>query len=115
MLLVQFMCTIGEIDSAVLRRFQRHVHVPLPDEANRKELWRILLAKQTVTLTNEEECVCKLRDAMLTTHAVTNQDSHLAQQSAGLSGSDLRTVINEAMMAPMRELINVRVSTQVVQ
>jgi hypothetical protein len=59
----------GEIDSAVLRRFQRHVHVPLPDEANRRELWQILLTKQAVTLTEEELCVSHMSSQRFGTHS----------------------------------------------
>lgn len=46
-----------ELDSAVLRRFQRHVLVPLPNEADRTSLWRQLLKSEGIAIPSEEEYV----------------------------------------------------------
>ncbi|EGD83623.1 hypothetical protein PTSG_04231 [Salpingoeca rosetta] len=75
-----------ELDSAFLRRFQKRVYVGLPDLDARRTLMQRLLTGVEHTITDEE-----LQD--------------LAEQTSGYSGSDVVTVMSDATMEPVRELL----------
>jgi SpoVK/Ycf46/Vps4 family AAA+-type ATPase len=69
----------------VLRRFSHRVLVPLPDEEDRKAMLLLYLADVR--------------------HHVSEQDLlHLAQQTAGWSGSDLHDLVREAVLGPIHDL-----------
>jgi len=71
------------LDPAILRRFDRQIHVPYPNAVGRREILNIHARKI--------ECQ---------RHAV-NWDL-LASQSANFSGSDLRNVVNDAALLAVR-------------
>jgi len=72
-----------ELDIAVLRRFERKVLLPMPDIKIREEIFRIRVGS-----------LAKLND----------QDFKiLAELTDGYSGSDISTVVNEALMKPLKE------------
>ena len=83
-----------ELDDAVIRRMARRIYVgarmesevqiPLPDEATRYELFKILLKKQKVDL-SKEDMVAVLRKSEL------------------YSGSDIKVLCKEAAMGPVGE------------
>jgi len=73
------------LDEAVLRRFNKRIYVPLPDETIRASLVQSLLSKQRNSLSNAE-----IRDIVLRTD--------------GYSASDITAVCKEAAMGPLREL-----------
>jgi vacuolar protein-sorting-associated protein 4 len=73
-----------ELDQAMLRRFERRIYIPLPDEAAREVLLRN-----------------HLKDAY---HDLAPKDiAYIAGQTAGYSGADLATLIRDALMQPIRE------------
>ncbi|KAK8824706.1 hypothetical protein WA556_005400 [Blastocystis sp. ATCC 50177/Nand II] len=74
-----------ELDDAVIRRMARRIYIPLPDEATRYELFKILLKKQKVDL-SKEDMVAVLRKSEL------------------YSGSDIKVLCKEAAMGPIREV-----------
>eukprot|EP00501_MAST-03F_sp_TOSAG23-6_P000353 GSMAST32.ASY1.ANO1.360.1 assembled CDS len=69
--------TPWDLDGALLRRLEKRIYIPLPDVKTRKEMI----------------------DADLSV-------AKLANQTEGLSGSDIRVVCREASMMPMRRLIS---------
>ena len=73
-----------ELDIAALRRFQRKILVPMPNEKVRKEIFK-LHAGDHHSLTEDE---------FLT----------LGQLTEGYSGSDISTLVNEALTRPIKEL-----------
>ena len=83
-----------ELDDAVIRRMARRIYVgarmeseaqiPVPDEATRYELFKILLKKQKVDL-SKEDMVAVLRKSEL------------------YSGSDIKVLCKEAAMGPVGE------------
>jgi len=73
-----------ELDIAALRRFQRKILVPMPDTETRKQ-------------------VLKLHAG--THHSLKEEDFMLiAGQTEGYSGSDLSTLVNDALMRPIKQL-----------
>ena len=74
-----------QLDSAILRRFQRRVHIGLPDASGRSTLFK-LAAGDTVILQ-------------------ANEYSSLAQMADGFSGSDITNVVQQALMRPVRKII----------
>lgn len=66
-----------DIDSAMMRRFQKKVYVPLPDRESRRALFRI--------------------------HSGSDIDfCELAEATEGYSGSDINTLVNDALFEPLR-------------
>ena len=72
-----------EIDSAMRRRFEKRVYIPLPDEEARKVMFKVHLGNTPHNLT-EENC------------------EQLGVMSEGMSGSDIAVVVQEALMQPVR-------------
>jgi len=72
-----------ELDSAIRRRFEKRIYIPLPDPVARKVQFQIRLGK--------------------TPHSCGEEDfDMLAENSEGYSGSDITVVVKEAMMMPVR-------------
>jgi vacuolar protein-sorting-associated protein 4 len=72
-----------ELDSAIRRRFEKRIYIPLPDPVARKVQFQIRLGK--------------------TPHSCTEESfTLLADNSEGYSGSDITVVVKEAMMMPVR-------------
>jgi SpoVK/Ycf46/Vps4 family AAA+-type ATPase len=74
-----------DIDSAVLRRFPRRIHVPLPDAPARKGLLENLLKKAKHSLTK-------------------SQIKSLVSRTQGYSCSDLSAIASEASFGPLRSI-----------
>ncbi|KAA0174438.1 hypothetical protein FNF27_04036 [Cafeteria roenbergensis] len=73
-----------ELDDAVIRRFQRRVLIPLPDAAGRKTMLASLVAGEVTALTKAEA-------------------SQIVSMTKGYSGSDVRSLCEEAAQGPVRE------------
>ena len=73
------------LDPAILRRFDRHIYVPYPDEPGRKRILQIH-ARHVPSLSN----------------ALIDWDS-LAALTHDMSGSDLQLIVNEAALLAVRE------------
>ncbi len=73
------------LDSAVRRRFEKRIYIPLPEKHARARIFAINLGN--------------------TPHSLTPADfADLAEKSEGYSGSDLAIVTREALMEPVRGL-----------
>lgn len=72
------------IDSAIRRRFEKRIYVPLPDEAARMQILK--MHTKGVEIEDTVEFI------------------ELAKLSEGYSGADISIVCREALMAPIREL-----------
>jgi vacuolar protein-sorting-associated protein 4 len=75
------------LDSAVRRRFEKRIYIPLPDTPAREALLLNQL-KKTPNVLNEEDI------------------SYLAQRSEGLSCADLNILIRDASYEPLRKAQN---------
>ncbi|KLJ07909.1 vacuolar protein sorting-associated protein 4 [Blastomyces silverae] len=74
-----------QLDIAIRRRFQRRVHISLPD----------LRARMKMFMLNVGSTPCHL----------TNADyRQLAEMSEGYSGSDISVVVQDALMQPVRKI-----------
>jgi hypothetical protein len=74
------------LDAAVLRRMPRRIRVGMPDARARADILRVLLRRERVDAAGLDLAL-------------------VAARAAGVSGSDLREVVREAAMGPIRELI----------
>jgi vacuolar protein-sorting-associated protein 4 len=75
-----------QLDAAIRRRFQRRVHIGLPDAAGRARMFKLAIGD---TETNLQP-----------------QDYHtLATMSDGFSGSDIANVVQQALMRPIRKIM----------
>lgn len=75
------------LDSAIRRRFDKRIYIPLPDESARAKVFEIHLGNTPSTLTKEDFKI-------------------LAKESDGYSGSDIAVVVKEAIMEPIRIVQN---------
>ncbi|KAH7116603.1 P-loop containing nucleoside triphosphate hydrolase protein [Dactylonectria estremocensis] len=75
------------LDPAVRRRFQKKIHIPLPDENARFELFKVHLGDMASTLGNTEQVFRTL--AVLT---------------EGYSGSDIANLVQDALMMPVKKV-----------
>lgn len=73
------------IDAAIRRRFERRIYIPLPDEAARREMFKLNLRKTNHTLTEEDFNI-------------------LARETADYSGADITVIVRDAMYEPVRKL-----------
>lgn len=73
------------LDDALLRRMERRVYIPLPDNTARAGILRLNLGSTPNTLQ-------------------PNDFSELAQASESYSGSDLAIVVRDAIMQPVRKM-----------
>lgn len=73
-----------ELDIAALRRFERKILVPMPDKETRKKIIRLHAG---------------------THHTLSEQDIEiLSSNTEGYSGSDLSTLVNDALMRPIKQV-----------
>lgn len=75
-----------KLDPAFIRRFQKRVEVNLPDENSRKTLFKIEIGDTLCDLTSDDY-------------------EELAQQSAGFSGSDIKSTVQYALNYPLAKVI----------
>jgi vacuolar protein-sorting-associated protein 4 len=71
------------LDSAIRRRFQKRIYIPLPDGNARTEIFRINLKKVQHTLEKDDFV-------------------YLGKETEGYSGSDIFNVVRNALMEPIR-------------
>ncbi|KAK3690226.1 P-loop containing nucleoside triphosphate hydrolase protein [Podospora appendiculata] len=74
-----------QLDAAICRRFQRRVHISLPDMAARTTMFKIAVGDTHTALKGED-----FRE--------------LAKASEGYSGSDISIVVQDALMQPVRKI-----------
>lgn len=73
-----------ELDIAALRRFERKIHIPMPDKKARMNIMKLHAG---------------------THHTLKDEDfEFLSEHTEGYSGSDLSTLVNDALMRPIKEL-----------
>eukprot|EP00163_Fabomonas_tropica_P015906 TRINITY_DN2875_c0_g1_i5.p1 TRINITY_DN2875_c0_g1~~TRINITY_DN2875_c0_g1_i5.p1 ORF type:complete len:225 (+),score=51.63 TRINITY_DN2875_c0_g1_i5:727-1401(+) len=75
------------LDSAVRRRFERRIYIPLPTQSARRRMLDIHLGDTPHSLTPEDKDV-------------------IAAKTEGYSGSDMSVVVRDAIMEPIRGLQN---------
>ncbi|CCW61851.1 unnamed protein product [Phytomonas sp. EM1] len=89
--------TPWDLDSAILRRLEKRILVPLPSLKAREEMFHRLLHKNVVVASGN------------TGAAVNSADdfdwSRCAQLTEGMSGADIDIICREAMMRPIRKLL----------
>ncbi|KAI9591319.1 ATPase [Syncephalis fuscata] len=74
-----------QLDTAIRRRFEKRIHIPLPDEMARTRMFQLHVGNVKCTL--------------------TSQDYHqLARNTEGFSGSDIATVVRDALFEPIRKI-----------
>ncbi|KAI9735936.1 MAG: Vacuolar protein sorting-associated protein 4 [Cirrosporium novae-zelandiae] len=74
-----------QLDAAIRRRFQRRVHISLPDLPARMKMFELAVGSTP----------CELKQADFKT---------LAQMSDGYSGSDISIAVQDALMQPIRKI-----------
>ncbi|KAI9147552.1 vacuolar protein sorting-associated protein VPS4 [Paramyrothecium foliicola] len=74
-----------QLDSAIRRRFQRRVHIGLPDAAGRAKMFKLAIGDTETALQPGDFSV-------------------LAAKSEGFSGSDIAIVAQDALMKPIRKI-----------
>ena len=87
-----------DIDEAILRRMPKRFAIGLPDEEQRRRIFKLVL-----------------RDAHVDTRPTDESDGSsafdlewLVKMSGGMSGSDIKECCREAALLPMREMIQAR-------
>uniref|UniRef100_A0A6T6AGU8 Vesicle-fusing ATPase n=1 Tax=Compsopogon caeruleus TaxID=31354 RepID=A0A6T6AGU8_9RHOD len=81
------------LDSAIRRRFERRIYIPLPDDRARARMFQIHLGK--------------------TPHSLSKADfEELGRLSDGYSGSDISVLVRDAIMQPVRTLQNAQTFKQ---
>lgn len=73
------------LDPAVRRRFQKRIHIPLPDAEARKQLFRIHLGDLGRGCTDKDI-------------------AELARRTEGFSGSDIANAIQDGLMVPVKKV-----------
>ena len=74
-----------QLDAAIRRRFQRRVHISLPDFAARTTMFKLAVGDTNTALKSED-----FRE--------------LARAAEGYSGSDVSIVVQDALMQPVRKI-----------
>jgi vacuolar protein-sorting-associated protein 4 len=74
-----------QLDAAIRRRFQRRVHITLPDEPARMKMFQLAVGSTP----------CELKQGDFKT---------LAKLSQGYSGSDISIAVQDALMQPVRKI-----------
>ena len=73
------------LGAAIIKRFEKRIYIPLPDEEARKRMFEIHIGN--------------------TPHDLTSRDMHtLASKTDGYSGADIGIVVREALMMPIRKI-----------
>ncbi|KAH9905615.1 P-loop containing nucleoside triphosphate hydrolase protein [Xylariomycetidae sp. FL2044] len=74
-----------QLDAAIRRRFQRRVHISLPDIAARTTMFKLAVGDTRTTLKSEDY-------------------RELAKLAEGYSGSDITIAVQDALMQPVRKI-----------
>ncbi|KAF4344719.1 vacuolar sorting-associated 4 [Fusarium beomiforme] len=75
-----------QLDAAIRRRFQRRVHIGLPDMNGRARMFKLAIGDTETSL-------------------VASDYNILAAKSDGMSGSDIANVVQSALMRPVRKIL----------
>lgn len=75
------------LDVAIKRRFEKRVYIPLPDLDARRKMFELNVGTTPCTLTAKDY-------------------RSLAEQTEGYSGSDIAVLVREALMQPVRRVMN---------
>ncbi|KAL2022056.1 hypothetical protein VTK56DRAFT_6100 [Thermocarpiscus australiensis] len=73
------------LDPAVRRRFQKRIHIPLPDVGARKQLFKIHLGDLGTNISEKDV-------------------EELARRSEGLSGNDVANAVQDGLMVPIKKV-----------
>lgn len=73
-----------ELDSAIRRRFEKRIYIPLPEKEARKKMFKLHIGDTPNLLTDDEYGI-------------------LAEHTEGYSGSDISVVVKDALMQPIRK------------
>jgi len=85
-----------DLDEAARRRLEKRLYIPLPNEEARRELIERLLSSLSSSATTGPPTTAP--------HSLTSKDlNDLVTATEGFSGADLRQLLREAAMAPIRE------------
>lgn len=74
-----------QLDSAIRRRFERRIYIPLPDLASRTRMFELNIGETPCALSKEDYRT-------------------LGQLTDGYSGSDIAVVVKDALMQPIRKI-----------
>ncbi|XP_077562725.1 vacuolar protein sorting 4 [Haemaphysalis longicornis] len=73
------------LDSAIRRRFEKRIYIPLPEEPARMHMFKLHIGN--------------------TPHMLTEEDfKQLAKRSEGFSGADISVLVRDALMQPVRKV-----------
>ncbi|CAH0547595.1 unnamed protein product [Brassicogethes aeneus] len=73
------------LDSAIRRRFEKRIYIPLPEEPARATMFKLHLGNTHTELTDEDV-------------------KELAKRTDGYSGADISIVVRDALMQPVRKV-----------
>lgn len=73
------------LDAAIRRRFEKRIHIPLPEEAARRRMFEIHIGDTKTSLKSHDWGV-------------------MASKTDGYSGADIGIVVREALMMPIRKV-----------
>lgn len=73
------------LDSAIRRRFEKRIYIPLPDEPARLHMFKLHIGNTPHTLTEEDF-------------------KTLASRSEGFSGADISVLVRDSLMQPVRKV-----------
>ena len=73
-----------ELDSAIRRRFEKRIYIPLPDLPARTAMLTLRIGKTPHKMTHDEMV-------------------EIAKETEGFSGSDISVLVKDAMMEPVRK------------
>ncbi|RKO95732.1 skd1 protein, partial [Caulochytrium protostelioides] len=74
-----------QLDSAIRRRFERRIYIPLPDLAARQRMFELHVGSTPCQLTRADYAL-------------------LAEKTEGFSGSDISVLVRDALMGPVRKV-----------
>lgn len=74
-----------QLDSAIRRRFEKRIYIPLPDLASRAKMFELNIGDTPCSLTKEDYRT-------------------LGELTEGYSGSDVAVVVKDALMQPIRKI-----------
>jgi vacuolar protein-sorting-associated protein 4 len=74
-----------QLDSAIRRRFEKRIYIPLPDAQARAKMFELNVGTTPCTLTAQDY-------------------RSLGEQTDGYSGSDIAVVVRDALMQPVRKV-----------
>ncbi|XP_050033924.1 vacuolar protein sorting-associated protein 4 [Dermacentor andersoni] len=73
------------LDSAIRRRFEKRIYIPLPEEPARMHMFKLHIGNTPHTLTEDDF-------------------KQLAKRSDGFSGADISVLVRDALMQPVRKV-----------